>query len=184
VRLLLIRHPPAAVADGVCYGRADLPLRDPADACAGRLARLISASFATPPPLFTSPLQRCAVLARLLHPAPQADARLMEMDFGDWELRHWDQLPRGQIDAWATDPLGHVVPGGEAVAALCRRTGDFLDDLARRGIRDAVLVTHGGVMRACVAHLVPGHAAWQSLSFMYGSASLIEGGHLRWRNRG
>jgi alpha-ribazole phosphatase len=183
VRLLLIRHPPAAVPEGVCYGRTDLPLRAPADGCAERLTRLIAAAFVRPPPLFTSPSQRCAVLARALHPAPEEDPRLMELDFGDWEMRRWSELPRGQIDAWAADPVGYAVPGGESVAALCRRTGDFLHELARRRIEDAVLVTHGGVMRACVRRLVPTQSAWLSLSFAYGSASLIDGRRLRWRNR-
>lgn len=179
----MIRHPPAAVAAGVCYGRTDLPLRAPAGACAGGLTRLIAATLARPAPVFTSPLQRCAVLARALHPAPEEDPRLMEMHFGDWEMRRWSDLPRGEIDAWAADPVGLVVPGGESVAALCRRTGDFLHDLGRRGIGEAVLVTHGGVMRACVRHLAPTEAAWLSLPFACGSASLIDGDRLCWKDR-
>jgi broad specificity phosphatase PhoE len=41
----------------------------------------------------------------------------------------------------------------------------------------AVLIAHGGVLRACAAELV-GIEDWHTLHFDYGSVSLIEDGRL------
>jgi alpha-ribazole phosphatase len=129
MRLFLIRHPPPAVAPGICYGATDLPLaEDPA-----RYAAALRPLLPPAAPLFSSPLQRCRRLAEALHPAPIVDERLRELDFGDWEMQPWESLERSLLDAWAQDPLHFRPPGGEAVAALRARVADFLAELARRG---------------------------------------------------
>jgi alpha-ribazole phosphatase len=176
VRLLLIRHPPPAVAPGTCYGRSDLPLADDPAAHAAGLRPLLPAGV----PVYSSPLARCRLLAERLHPAPMFDDRLREIDFGDWEMRPWDDIDRAGLDAWAADPLNFTPPGGEAVADLRRRVADFLAGLAG----DAVLVAHAGVMKVCAAELAgiaPGE--WFAMRFEYGSATLIEDGRLVWQNR-
>jgi alpha-ribazole phosphatase len=92
MRLYLVRHPRPEVADHICYGRTDLAPR--LDEMALLQAKLI-ASLPKNIPLFSSTLKRCADLAEVLEPAiesgaPTYDARLAEMDFGDWEMRaYW-----------------------------------------------------------------------------------------------
>jgi alpha-ribazole phosphatase len=164
------------VADGTCYGRSDLGLADDPAPVAAALRELLPGDL----PLHSSPLRRCRALAELLHPAPAFDERLLELDFGTWEMQAWDVIDRATLDAWAADPLHFRPPGGEAVADLRARVRDFLDDLAS----DAVLVAHAGVMKLCVAELagVPADQ-WFSMKFDYGTATLIEGGRLVWQNR-
>lgn len=173
MRLFLIRHPPPAVPPGTCYGATDLPLAGDPAAYAAVLRPLLPADA----PLYASPLQRCRLLAEALHPAPIFDARLREIDFGDWEMRPWDDLDRALLDAWAADPFHFVPPGGEAVAALRARVADFLSGLPD----EAVLVAHAGVIKVCAAELA-GEEDWFSLRFDYGKASLIEDGRLDWVN--
>lgn len=173
LRLFLIRHPPPAVAPGICYGTTDLPLADDPGIHAEALRHLLPADV----PLFSSPLARCRRLADLLHPAPIIDARIREIDFGDWEMQAWDQLDRALLDAWAADPCRFVPPGGEAVAALRTRVAAFLAELPDA----AVLVAHAGVIKVCAAELA-GAADWFALRFDYGTASLIEDGRFVWRN--
>jgi alpha-ribazole phosphatase len=154
------------VAEGLCYGRSDLPLAADPAACAAALRPQLPAGL----PLFSSPLLRCRALAERLHPAPSFDARLMEMDFGAWELRAWDAIERAQLDAWAADPLGFAPPGGESVAAMRARVRDFLAGLAG----DAVLVTHAGVMKLVCAEirgLQP--ADWLGLGFAHGGLTVL-----------
>ncbi|MFN3884553.1 MAG: histidine phosphatase family protein [Rhodocyclaceae bacterium] len=152
---------------GICYGATDLPLAaDPAPH-AEALGPLLPAGA----PVYSSPLQRCLGLAELLHPAPIVDHRLREIDFGDWEMRPWDDLDRSQLDAWASDPWGFTPPGGEAVAALRKRVAAFLAGAPEQ----AVLVTHGGVIKVCAA-LLAGEDDWFGLTFAYGSLTLIENG--------
>jgi alpha-ribazole phosphatase len=174
VQLYLIRHPRPDIDAGVCYGRSDLGLAEDALERAEALRSLLPAEA----PLYSSPLRRCLELARALHAAPAIDDRLMEMDFGAWEMRRWDEIPRREIDAWAADPVGFAPPGGESPAQMRSRVAALLPELPEV----AVLVAHGGVLRACAAELA-GVADWHALHFDYGSASLIEDGRLVWHNR-
>ena len=58
-----------------------------------------------------SPLLRAKETAALLfsHQPITLEPRLVEMDFGAWEMQPWDAIPRDQIDAWAADPAHTVV---------------------------------------------------------------------------
>jgi alpha-ribazole phosphatase len=173
VRTFLIRHPKPAVAAGVCYGRSDLGLADDPKRCVESLRPLLPLAA----PLYTSPLRRCLELARALHDRPVIDARLVEMNFGDWEMRRWDDIPRGEVDAWAADPVGFAPPGGESATAMRARVATFLSELPDT----AVVVAHGGVLRACGGELVQVEE-WHTLHFDYGTVSLIEDGRLVWHN--
>lgn len=179
MRLFLIRHPLPAVAAGTCYGRTDLALAAAPLACAEALRPLLPADAA----VFSSPLTRCRQLAELLHPAPVFDDRLRELDFGAWEMQPWDAIDRAALDAWVADPLHFAPPGGEAVAELRARVRNFLAE-RENDAAAAILVAHAGVMKICVAEqagIAPDK--WFSMSFEYGTVTLIEDGRLVWHNR-
>ncbi|GAB2180987.1 alpha-ribazole phosphatase [Denitratisoma sp. agr-D3] len=157
------------MAEGVCYGRSDLPL-DPAAGSAAALAILVQQLRARVPShvaCYASPLQRCRVLAEALHPRPRFDARLQEMDFGAWEMRAWEAIPRAALDDWAAEPLDFAPPGGESVARMRGRVLAFLRE--QREAEALLLVTHGGVMK-----ILAGMAAdepvetWLGRRFAYG----------------
>jgi len=179
VRLYLVRHPRPDVAPGICYGRSDLGLAEDVAACAARLAPLLPAGA----PVFSSPLRRCRLLAEALHPAPRLDPRLQELDFGAWEMLGWDAIGRDALDAWAADPLHFKGHGGESAAELQARVAEFFHDHGE--IEDLILVTHGGVMKAC-AGLLAGLAEpeWTGLRFDFATVSLLGEGRLLWHNRG
>jgi alpha-ribazole phosphatase len=143
VRIFLIRHPPALIEPGVCYGCLDVDCHAPGR-CADRLRPRLPAGIA----VYSSPLRRALRLARELSPSVRVDARLREIDFGAWEGQRWDDIDRHEIDAWAADVLNFSPPGGESVAALRTRVLDFAASLSD----DAVLVTHAGVMRVLAGH--------------------------------
>lgn len=157
MQLYLVRHPQPEVAPGVCYGRTDLPVAPQ------HLEQALAALLPALPrnlPLYASPLQRCAVLAARLATAPLFDARLVEMDFGTWEMQQWQDIPRAAIDAWADD-LAHYRPGdGESVLQMAERIATFHADLQRQ-LGDggaAIVVCHAGTMRllaSCHAGLTP-----------------------------
>lgn len=170
-----MRHPRPRVAEGVCYGATDLPIEADPDEIAVRLRALLPAA-----PLFSSPLARCRKLAEALHAAPILDERIRELDFGEWEMRRWDDIDRAALDAWAADPLGFAPPGGESVAGLRERVAGFLRELPE----EAILVTHAGVMKLCVAELAGAPAdEWFGMRFDYGSVTLVADGVVSWRNR-
>ena len=149
-----------AVEAGVCYGQSDVPLAAAAAAGAASIAaRLATLGACAPRRIETSPLTRCASVARVLGQmhgglAPREDAGLAEMDFGAWEMQRWDAIERAQIDAWAADFEHARAHGGESVAQFDARVGAWFDALdafempAREGLW---VVAHAGVMRAITA---------------------------------
>ena len=141
MRLLLVRHPRPDIGPGICYGRSDITTTD------GEIER-IRATLPASLPTWTSPLVRCASLARALAPPHlQVDARLAEMDFGAWELRSWDDIPRAEVDAWAADLLHYRPGGGESVLDVAHRVAAFRDDLHKAGHAEALVICHAGTMR-------------------------------------
>lgn len=156
------------MAPGLCYGQTDLPLADDPAVWAARLADQVDASVHC----FTSPLQRCRLLADALHPAPVADPRLMEMHFGAWEMQPWDALPRNSLDAWAAEPLGFAPPGGESVHQVQARLLAFFSERKEEAL---LLVTHGGVIKLLwgLVHGEPPEV-WQARRFAYGEVVRLD----------
>ncbi len=161
LQLYLVRHPPPAIAAGICYGRSDIACA-PADVAATLAAVLpeLPARLAgrADVAVYSSPSVRCAALAQALPGAVVAfDARLMEMDFGVWEMRAWDVIPRAEIDACAADPTGYRPGGGESVRMMAARVLAFYRELTATAVAQAasgagapfvaVVVCHAGTMR-------------------------------------
>ncbi|MET0321324.1 MAG: histidine phosphatase family protein [Duganella sp.] len=182
MHLILIRHPEPAVAPGVCYGRTDLAVApDQLDQALAALRPSLPPGL----PLYSSPLQRCAALASRLSGHPVFDARLMEMDFGTWEMQSWDAIPRADVDAWAADLANYRPGGGESVLQMAERIAAFYRDLQRQldGAADnghAIIVCHAGTMRllaACHAGLAPREMALQAAQtphhLPYGTALIL-----------
>jgi alpha-ribazole phosphatase len=155
MRVTLIRHPAPAIAPGICYGRLDVAVdAASSDAMASRLTldpRLRGAGR-----VWTSPAIRCRgladAIARSLALPLSVDHRLCELDFGAWEGRAWDDIPRADLDRWAASLLTQAPPGGETGAELIARIRDFHDDL-RRDQQDCIVVSHGGPLKVLQALL-------------------------------
>lgn len=145
MRIYLVRHPRPEVPAGHCYGRSDLAANE-ADV-ERVLAALANQGLPGAMPVYASPLARSAVLAQRLSPAPAFDARLAEMDFGAWEMRSWDDIPRSEIDAWSADLLHYRPGGGESVMDVAARVAGFDADIRREGHAQALIVCHAGTMR-------------------------------------
>ncbi|MGB6101493.1 MAG: histidine phosphatase family protein, partial [Comamonas sp.] len=119
MRLWLVRHARVALPEGVCYGASDVAADVQAtEAAACQWAECVPLRLV----VRHSPLRRCAQLAlslQALRPdlTLESDARLRELDFGDWEGRPWSAVDREAMDAWLAD-FAHARPGrcGESVA--------------------------------------------------------------------
>ncbi len=148
--VILIRHPPADVAAGRCYGRLDMKLRgDAAGAIQAIVAALAPHRLAR---IWTSPAMRCRAVADATGLKLRVDPRLQELDFGAWEGMAWDDVPRTALDAWAADVAGFAPPGGESGAALCARVAAVHRDLIEAG-EDVAIVSHGGPLKVLAALL-------------------------------
>lgn len=165
--LHLIRHPKPVVEPGICYGQLDLAAEN-IETTAAALRALLPAGL----PVWSSPLRRCRMLAVELQSQPVFDERLVEMNFGDWEGRPWDAIPRAELDAWAADVAGYAPPGGESPHQLQQRALGFVASLS---VPEAALVTHAGIIRVLLAEW-RGLALdeWTQLVFPYGSLTTVE----------
>ncbi|MGJ7541349.1 histidine phosphatase family protein [Variovorax sp. LT1R16] len=151
MKLWLLRHAPVVAEPGLCYGATDLAVHaEPTLAAAQAIAAQLPDGIA----LHCSPLQRCRALAaavEVLRPAQgrfETDPRLAEMDFGQWETRPWSAIARSDIDAWMHDFADARAGGtGESTRQFMQRVGAAWDDW-RASKRDALWVTHAGVIRA------------------------------------
>lgn len=178
--IYLIRHTRVATPPGICYGRTDVPLADsyPADEAAVR-ARLAPV-LAAPHRAVASPLTRCRRLATALVSGEIGlDDRLMEYDFGRWELRAWDALPAAEVDPWMADFVHVAAPGGESFAAMQARAVAFLaENLA--GEEPLLVFAHSAIIRGLLCHCLglPLESAFR-LDIDYGSVSKVRysGGH-------
>ncbi len=111
--------------------------------------------------VWTSPLGRCADFARAWareRDLPlRVDARLAEIDFGDWEGLNAAEIMCRDAEALAAfwrDPMSYPPPGGEPMTDFAARV-----EAVWRAILDAtgpddappLVVTHGGVIRWLLA---------------------------------
>lgn len=151
--IYLIRHTRTANRPGLCYGREDVALAAEAGSdIAAVLAKLPGRPGETA--LFSSPLSRCLQLARAFGENVKTDARLLELNFGDWENRFFNELDAGLVKTWADDFVRCAPPNGESFADLCRRASSFFRDLTALSFSAAIVVTHAGVIRALLAHIL------------------------------
>jgi alpha-ribazole phosphatase/probable phosphoglycerate mutase len=155
-RLVLVRHAePEETSRGRCYGSLDVGLSAAGRVQAARLARALEpfeldAIYASPR---TRAVETAAPLAgaRGLEVAVEDDLR--ELDFGRFEGRTYEEIERSEpalFRAWMETPTEVRFPEGESYADLRVRATRVLDAI-RRAHERALVVTHGGVIRAGLA---------------------------------
>ncbi|NML35808.1 alpha-ribazole phosphatase [Chitinophaga sp. G-6-1-13] len=149
MEIYLIRHTTPAIESGICYGFSDIDVADTFETEAAAVkAKLPEGTF----DVYSSPLQRCHKLATTLFGNDViTDERLKEMNFGAWEMLAWEAIGKEELQTWADDFVQAKVPQGESYEELYIRTMAVVEEIIEKG-NDAVLVTHGGVIRSILAH--------------------------------
>jgi len=151
-RLILLRHAePSEDARGRCYGSLDVGLSAEGRAHAAQLpAALAHLAYDA---VYASPRIRALQTAELLGSTVTSDDDLRELDFGDFEGRRYEEIEVSEPElfrAWMETPTRVRFPGGESYADLKTRAVRALDRIRTRH-ESALVVTHGGVVRAAVA---------------------------------
>lgn len=156
--LYFVRHTTPAIAPGICYGQSDLDVASSFSAeflkIQNQLKHLETAS------IYSSPLKRCLKLAQATAEAFDfgrviVDERLKELDFGDWEMLAWQDIPRTELDIWANDFVLHTPPKGESFLALYQRAKQFYQELVvNNHAEPAIIFTHAGVIRAILTEVL------------------------------
>lgn len=154
MRITTVRHTSVDVPKGICYGKSDVPLASSFETeCALVSDKLGSALFDA---VFSGPLSRCTILAtELAKKLPiHTDNRLIELDFGDWEMADWNSIYESAASkSWFADYVNTRCPNGESFADQIERTGSFLADLNKEPFNHTLVVTHAGIIRAMMCLL-------------------------------
>ena len=155
--IYLIRHTEVAVGRSVSYGQSDVELATNYVEQRDRILTQLPTD--RPAYLFSSPLNRCRLLANDLATSAeidlksvQFDDRIKELNFGDWEMTPWADIPRSTLDPWMNDFVNVGPPNGETFQDLFDRVGTFwqekISQLAAENVGPVYIITHGGVIRA------------------------------------
>ncbi len=172
-RLIIWRHGQTGHnARGIWQGQTDVPLSSEGTLQATKAA--VHIADYTPCEIVTSDLSRAAMtadaLAGVTGLTPVVDARLREIDVGQWSGLDGAQVRRRDGDLLERIDDGEDLPRGgtgETVAQLVERARAAADEVIARlpAGECAVLATHGVTSRSLVASLagMDQHTAWLTL---------------------
>ncbi len=149
---------------GHCYrGSLDVPLTDRGYQ---QMQRSLAVAECLPDAewelIVSSPLLRCKTIAddisRQKNIPLRVEPLLKEIHFGDWEGQLVDtvwQNQREQVDAWGRDPINNSTPNGEAFDQFATRVLQAWDGILQQYEGQKILlITHGGVMRVLLTHVL------------------------------
>ena len=154
MEIYLVRHTETVCKKGICYGQSDVALAEPFEL----IFENIISQLPSEAVIFSSPLQRCVILAKYIQNkiktiSYQEDERLMEMNFGDWEMKNWNDIPPEQLNPWMEDFVNIRAYNGESFVELHKRTGTFLSEqISKNTDKSIIIVAHAGIMRSFLCH--------------------------------
>ncbi|WP_106916560.1 alpha-ribazole phosphatase family protein [Chryseobacterium aurantiacum] len=139
----LIRHTAVENPENLCYGFAEISLKKDYSEDFKQLN--LDKDFDL---VISSPAQRCCLLADYFKFDYKTDERLREMNFGNWELVKWTDIPEEEINQWYKDFISVKAPGGENLLEMQARVLSFWNELLTEENADKVLIiAHAGVIR-------------------------------------
>lgn len=154
MEIYLVRHTITEADKTVCYGQADVPV----DMNQFKLSfpGLLSKLPEHTDTIFSSPLTRCSFLAQELLNIKYAeaslilDSRIMELNFGDWEMGKWNKINQQDLEKWMNNFTTEKIPGGESNADLHERVTDFWNEAIQKH-NGCCIITHAGVIRSILS---------------------------------
>ncbi|TDE41812.1 alpha-ribazole phosphatase [Flavobacterium rhamnosiphilum] len=155
MEVYLVRHTETVCEKGICYGQSDVGLQQPYDVVFETILKQLPEDAI----LYSSPLQRCVLLAKYIKEnskinSIQEDSRLLEMHFGDWEMKNWDVIPPDDFTPWMNDFVNVRVPNGESFTDLHDRVIDFMNnELQTINSKPVIIVAHAGVIRSILCRI-------------------------------
>lgn len=157
----LVRHTRVNLPQGLCYGQSDVPVMDNWETEAESIIQRFD--YLSNPLVFSSPLTRCSLLAEKISTRVNLDNRLKELNFGDWELKPWDEISGAEAENWMNNFVVTRCPNGESYLDLYKRVKSFLSELCNYTDEEVIIVTHGGVIRAIVCSIenIPLHKSFE-----------------------
>ncbi len=152
MKLILIRHTSLNIKSGICYGQSDIGVGDTfIDEATAVKSQLADYQFDA---VYTSPLQRCVKLADFCDfPNAIQEPKLMELNFGDWEGKPWDDIDDPNLQNWFNDWLNVPTTNGESFMMQYQRYVEFVNQIKIMHKQQTIaLFTHGGILHCARIH--------------------------------
>jgi alpha-ribazole phosphatase len=143
MEVYLIRHTQVEMAEPLCYGQTDMPVKESVfEEEAGRTVRALAGIEFDH--VYCSPLQRATRLAAYCgYPDAERDLRLKELFMGDLEMVPFRIIPQEHLDLWYYHYMDIQMPGGESMRHLYDRLVDFFEELRQKPYKKAAVFYHG-----------------------------------------
>ncbi len=151
MQVSVIRHTKVNVPSSVCYGQTDVGLANTFLEEVKEIHSKIEHDFDL---IYSSPLNRCQELAKIFSSDFILDERLKEYNFGDWEMKSWDEIPSKEINPWYEDFVNVKTPNGESMQDMYDRLSEFMNDLRNQTVENILIVAHGGIIRLMWCYLM------------------------------
>ena len=166
MEVYLVRHTETVCEKGICYGQSNVDIKKPYAA----IFKSIVAQLPLHAIIYSSPLLRCLDLANYIQNQAESnaviqDARLMEVNFGDWEMQKWDAIAAEDLNPWMDDFVTVRVPNGESFTDLHQRVIHFMQSELQTHVNTPIIiVAHAGVIRSflCAVSALPLQDAFQN----------------------
>lgn len=174
MKVYLIRHTSVIFGRETCYGQKDVDVAGTFQEEAAVLKDKLR-DIEPPDICYCSPLKRCTMLADEIYSGkPVIDPRLLEMDFGRWELQKWSEIGQEDMADWINDFVNVPAPGGESFSKLIERSISFWNDIIGHYYNSCLVISHSGVIHALIAHVLgmPGEKSF-SFNIDYGSITSV-----------
>lgn len=157
---LLVRHGPIERKfDGRFVGATEAPLAGDAHGEIEALAKLIRDR--KPDRFLCSPQKRARqtadIIAGEVGLSVEVDPDLREVDFGRWEAMTFDEIAAADpelTERWARWEEDFAFPGGESLKDFLARVKAVAGRMAAGSEETILAVTHGGVIRSMICHLL------------------------------
>ena len=159
MKLIIMRHGQTAWnVEHRVQGHTDIPLDERGCAQASAIAERLSDMQIDA--VYASPLQRAyttgaCIAARSGCPVYK-DQRLIERFFGEWEGQRLEDVSRRDPEKWRVwleEPTKCVVPGGETLDSVLKRSLAFAEEIIEkhRG-KNVVIVSHANPVKLLLMH--------------------------------
>jgi len=159
--VLIVRHGQTeSNTTGFYMGRSDEDLAEvgykQVRRLSSRLARLPITS------IYTSPLRRAYATAAILAEPHELEPRvldnLIEIDLGDWQGLHMDEISRRWPELWQqwrNDPSEVIIPNGESLTKVTERAIPAFHRIVEANCgKQEIIVAHEVIVKIIVTHVL------------------------------
>jgi len=173
MNIYLINHPEVYNPNNTCFGQSELPLVENFTIdftwFSENLAHLKDKDRTS---YLSSPFRRCTKLANFLsNENYEVDKRLADLNFGNWELKEWQDINLTQLNKWREDFVNYKMPKGESLSDLFDRANNFYQEILLSKKENIILVTHASVIK-CLLCSVMGLSLQNVLDFEISNSSI------------